>query len=172
MMLRFFSLWGPVVGWCGLIFYLSGIPDLGTGLGQWDLLLRKLAHIGEYAVLAGLLWRAFGGSGIRRPPLLFWTSFLAAAVYAVSDEYHQSFVPGRFGSSLDVFLDSAGALLAASLLRWRHRRAVPPAGMLIALLVFSTGCSRVRRRGTARKERPVRTGPSGVSALGGEIAGT
>ena len=80
--------WLPVVAWAALIFALSSIPDLGTGLGGWDLALRKIAHAAEYAVLGALLLRAIG----RELP--------AAAIgiaYAVTDEVHQAFVPGRQG---------------------------------------------------------------------------
>ena len=59
-------LWLPVVAWAALIFALSSVPDLGTGLGGWDLVLRKLAHAAEYAVLGALLARATG-----RPRLAF-----------------------------------------------------------------------------------------------------
>jgi VanZ like family len=96
---RVLSAWLPVAVWAGLIFTLSSIPDLGTGLGGWDLLLRKLAHATEYAVLGLLLVRALGR------PLL---SFAVGTAYAVTDEIHQAFVPGRVGSPLDVAIDAAG----------------------------------------------------------------
>lgn len=106
--------WGPVVAWAALIFGLSSVPDLGTGLGGWDLLLRKIAHAGEYAILAALLVRA-----LRRPG---WAIALGIA-YAISDEVHQSFVPGRQGAVLDVLIDSVGvvvgAIVAVRILRWR-----------------------------------------------------
>ena len=54
----FFLLWAPVLGWAALIFYLSSIPSLNSGLGIWDTFLRKGAHIFEFAVLTGLLLRA------------------------------------------------------------------------------------------------------------------
>ena len=100
-------LWLPVVAWAGLIFTLSSVPDLGTGLGGWDLLLRKLAHAVEYAILGALLVRALG-----RP----WVAVAVGVAYAVSDEVHQSFVPGRVGSPLDVALDTVG--VAAGVLLW------------------------------------------------------
>ena len=53
-------LWGPVVLWAALIFALSAVPSLGTGLGGWDTVLRKCAHVTEYAILALLLYRALG----------------------------------------------------------------------------------------------------------------
>ena len=92
-------LWLPVVGWAALIFVLSSIPSLGTGLGDWDLVLRKIAHAAEFAVLGALLVRALSA------PL---PAFLIGAAYAVSDEVHQSFVPGRMGSPLDVAIDAVG----------------------------------------------------------------
>ncbi len=88
-----------------VIFYLSAQPDLGTGLGVWDTVLRKLAHMTEYGLLWLLWWRALG-YGDPRP------SIAIALLYAVSDELHQSFVDGRHGSPLDVAIDAAGVGLA------------------------------------------------------------
>jgi VanZ family protein len=105
-------LWLPVVAWAALIFALSSIPDLGTGLGGWDLILRKIAHAGEYAVLGGLLVRATGRSGL---------AFALGVLYAVSDEIHQSLVPGRLGSPLDVAIDAAG--VAVGIVLWQSLRA-------------------------------------------------
>jgi VanZ family protein len=105
---RLVSLWLPVVAWAALIFTLSSIPDLGTGLGTWDLVLRKLAHAGEYAILAGLLLRA-----LRRPA----ASVMLGIAYAVSDELHQHFVPGRQASPLDVAIDALGVLVGVALAR-------------------------------------------------------
>ncbi len=102
-------LWLPVAAWAALIFALSSVPDLGTGLGSWDLALRKLAHTGEYAVLGALLLRA-----LRRP---LPAAGLAIA-YAASDEVHQTFVVGRQGQPLDVLIDAAGVL--AGVLLWRR----------------------------------------------------
>ena len=105
-------LWLPVVAWAALIFGLSSVPDLGTGLGTWDLVLRKLAHAGEYAVLGALLLRA-----VRSAP----AALVLGVLYAVSDELHQTFVPGRRGSAVDVLIDAVG--VAAGVLLWRRLRA-------------------------------------------------
>ena len=91
--------WAPVVAWAGLIFGLSSIPDLGTGLGTWDLVLRKIAHAAEFAVLGFLLLRAVGRDGI---------ALALGIAYAASDELHQHFVPGRQGSPLDLLIDAIG----------------------------------------------------------------
>ena len=105
---RVASDWLPVVAWAALIFAVSSIPSLGTGLGTWDLVLRKLAHMTEYAILGALLLRA-----IRRPGV----SLALAALYAASDEVHQHFVEGRHAAPLDVAIDTVGAL--AGILAWR-----------------------------------------------------
>jgi VanZ family protein len=102
------SAWAPVVFWAGLIFAFSSIPDLGTGLGAWDLVLRKLAHAAEYGLLAVLLYRA-----LRRP----WLALALASAYAATDEVHQTFVHGREGTPRDWAIDTAGALLGLLLLR-------------------------------------------------------
>jgi VanZ family protein len=102
-------LWAPVVLWAALIFALSSVPDLGTGLGTWDLALRKVAHAGEYAVLAALLLRALG----KELPAL-----ALGIAYAVSDEVHQHFVSGRVGAPLDVLIDSVG--VAIGVVVWRR----------------------------------------------------
>jgi VanZ family protein len=92
-------LWLPVLAWAALIFALSSIPDLGTGLGGWDTVLRKLAHAGEYAVLGALLLRATGRAGV---------AFTLGLLYATSDELHQVFVSGRTGSPVDIAIDALG----------------------------------------------------------------
>jgi VanZ family protein len=100
-----------VVAWAGLIFGLSSIPDLGTGLGTWDLVLRKIAHAAEFAVLGFLLVRAVGREGL---------ALLLGIAYAASDELHQSFVSGRQGSPLDFLIDGVGVAVGVYLgRRWR-----------------------------------------------------
>jgi VanZ family protein len=104
----FARLWLPVLVWAGLIFAFSSVPDLGTGLGGWDLVLRKLAHMAEYAVLGALLLRATGRAGL---------AVALGTAYAVSDEVHQLFVPGRAGSPVDVAIDAVG--VAVGVLLWQ-----------------------------------------------------
>jgi VanZ family protein len=101
--------WLPVLAWAGVIFAFSSVPDLGTGLGGWDLVLRKLAHAAEYAFLGLLLTRA------ARSPIL---AVALGVLYAVSDELHQLTVPGREGSPLDVAIDAVGVTLGV--LAWQR----------------------------------------------------
>jgi VanZ family protein len=109
--------------WCAAIFAVSGIPDAGGAPSELpELMFRKTAHLVEYGILALLAGRALAGMG-GGPRRVLWGSFLFCALYAVSDEVHQSFVPGRFGKVRDVALDSLGAALALSVdARWRDRR--------------------------------------------------
>ena len=117
--------WLWVVLWAGLIFILSSIPRLESGLEQ-DFLLRKLAHIFEYFVLTWFLYSAFSSHYLevnkKHPPhrqaLLF--VLLLAVFYAVSDELHQTFVFGRSGNLRDVAIDLVGILTAIIFLYWRR----------------------------------------------------
>jgi VanZ family protein len=105
--------WVPVAAWAGLIFALSSIPDLGTGLGGWDLMLRKAAHVAEYAVLGALLGRALNTVSASWA----WVAWIAGTAYAASDELHQHFVPGRQASLLDLAIDAVGVGLGVLVVR-------------------------------------------------------
>ncbi len=98
-----------------VLWWLSSTPDLGTGLEDWDLLLRKLGHAGAYATLA-VAW-AFALGHDRAALALALT-----VAYAVVDEVHQTWVPTRHGSPVDVAIDAAGAALAIWLLAHNRRR--------------------------------------------------
>lgn len=105
--IKFLKLWLPVIIWAGIIFWLSSIPELKTNL-KYDYLLRKIAHTIEYFILTFLLYRGFAGTGNRKIFLLFAYPATLSFFYALSDEFHQSFVPGRCGSIRDVLIDSIG----------------------------------------------------------------
>lgn len=148
-MLGFFKYWGPVVAFMALIFvgstdWLSGnstgrflVPLIKFFLPAADeslvngirLVIRKIGHLTEYAILAMLLWRALTFSGqpvgagrVGWSPRIAFLAWLSASLYAVSDEFHQSFVPSRVGSPVDVIIDSAGAGIAIIILFiFRHK---------------------------------------------------
>src|ERR1044072_7673387 len=112
----------PPLAVMALIFGLSATPDLSSGLGAWDLLLRKLAHITIYAVLWLTVARALDW---RRPV----ATTVVTLLYACSDELHQEFVEGRHGPPVDVAIAAVGMALAA--LAWavtarRRGRGGPP----------------------------------------------
>lgn len=141
--------WLPVILWMALIFGASTglgasqhtsrlirpvllflFPDIDAeSMWQVVFVIRKTAHVVEYAILGILCWRA-----LRRPvsndsrpwqPRHAVFAVAMAAAYAASDEAHQFFVASRTGSPWDVLLDTSGALLGVLLVwlrgRWRKR---------------------------------------------------
>ncbi|MDQ3722724.1 MAG: VanZ family protein [Actinomycetota bacterium] len=116
------SRYAPPLAVMALIFALSATPDLGTGLGVWDFVLRKIAHVTIFA----LLWLALARATEWRRPIL---AGVIAVLYAAGDEIHQSFVEGRHGTPIDVAIDSVGiglAALACALVARRRGRPGPP----------------------------------------------
>ena len=97
------------IGWMGTIFFLSHQPSLPTpSLFEHQ---DKLFHGGAYGLLGLLLAGAlFQPAQPLRTLLLVW---LLGSLYGLSDEFHQSFIPGRDADLLDVLADSVGALLGA-----------------------------------------------------------
>ena len=85
-----------------MIFTLSSIPAL-----EFPFVLRKLAHVGVYTVLTALLFRALRRHTKSERQALVVAALLAG-IYAVSDEWHQTFVTGRYGSFRDVGIDTLG----------------------------------------------------------------
>ena len=123
MSARGFRAWAPIVLWAAVIFAFSSIPSLSSGLGTWDLILRKIAHLSEYAILGALLLRA-----IRHPAV----AILVGALYAVTDEVHQHFVRGRHAAWYDVLIDTIGVTIGV--LAWsRLRRSKDPAAQEASL---------------------------------------
>lgn len=103
--------WFLVFIWAGIIFFLSHQPDLKSSFpSEYDFILRKLAHISEYAVLTFLLIRAFSQYQLSTKKILFF-SIILAVLYAFSDEYHQSFISKRTGAFQDILIDSIGIFL-------------------------------------------------------------
>jgi VanZ family protein len=105
------GLWLPPLLLMGVIFALSAQPSLDSGLGPIDLVGRKLIHFGSYALLCFLWWRALRSVTNDRIAVLL--AFVLASGYAITDEFHQSFVEGRHGTPVDWAIDSAGAALVA-----------------------------------------------------------
>lgn len=132
--------WGPPLAWMAVIFVLSGVPgdEFPKYEGLWDFILKKSGHLLEYGLLAVLMWRAARG---RRDGTAFrcagtvgtdatrglgalatgpfgvrvWASMALTVFYAVTDEFHQLFTPGRGSRPLDVGIDAVGACLGLAL---------------------------------------------------------
>jgi len=115
--------WLPVPLWMGLIFIISSrssLPSHPNGLV--DFVLKKGSHVAEYGILAFLLWRALSKGKGARASTPCTSAFVLTVLYALSDEYHQTFVPGRNGHIGDVGVDALGAMLALLLIRRFGRR--------------------------------------------------
>lgn len=125
---RLLFLWGPAVAWMGVLFYLSSRPSLPQLEDPWwNTLFRKGGHFGAYALLAWLDLRALA-AGRRVGRATYVTAWVLAVLYAVIDELHQGFTPGRHPTLMDVLIDAAGAtagLFLAHLLE-SPREAPPP----------------------------------------------
>ncbi len=158
--------WVPVLIWMCLIFTGSGdqasfqhssgllrpllvwlFPSLSNeGFENTVFVIRKFAHVFEYAVLSMLLWRALRRARPGQEMSWEWSrgssAFGLAVAYAVTDELHQLLVPTRQGSAIDVLIDSLGAGLGLAVVylfrRWRNSRQptgaphAPPAAALTA----------------------------------------
>ena len=105
------------------IFVLSSQPG-GEQLAWWEVVIRKVAHFGIYAALAAAWFWALSGA-VRRP--LLWACVISV-LYAVTDEFHQTFVDGRHGTPVDVVIDSMGIATAAGAVTiWLQRARSSPA---------------------------------------------
>lgn len=103
--------WGPVLACMAAIFLVSGTSDAQVPGGLSD----KAGHFIAYAGLGLMAVRAVAGG---LPARITWrvaaAAFAIAAGYGISDEIHQSFVPGRMPDVYDVIADAAGALTAVA----------------------------------------------------------
>lgn len=121
-MRRAVSLWLPVIACLALSFYLSSRP----GRDLPNLMPDYVAHGIEFLVLSSLVLRALNGGTGRRPGAgTYAAAILFCLAWAILDEFHQSFVPGREASPVDVASDMAGTALGGALFSWL-RRLVPP----------------------------------------------
>jgi VanZ family protein len=141
MLARFHSLprWlrdgAPLLIWMALIFILSAQPklvEIDNEVGEK--FFNKSAHIFVYAILAWLWWRALTAQRQITWPVLF-TALTLTVLYGISDEYHQSFVPGRHSRLHDVLFDTSGALAMILVIRHVERLSykIPTLGFLISI---------------------------------------
>ena len=100
--------WLPAALMMLAIFLYSAGPALDMPQSGLRLLVNKSGHVIGYAMLALSYWRAFNFNTNKR-----WAAWLLAVLYAMTDEFHQSFVPGRYSSLFDVLVyDNLGACFA------------------------------------------------------------
>jgi VanZ family protein len=137
-----FSRWFPVVLWAVVIFIASANPDpfhllpqgwitfcqsAGMDLPDCNELLGRFSHTAEYAVLAALLARALVWQG--KPQIILWVIVLGISeLYALSDEIHQLFVPGRQFQLQDLGFDLLGGAIGLAIFAIIRRRSASSAG--------------------------------------------
>ena len=112
--------WLPAALIMAVIFGFSSTPSTKLpSFGLLDFVVKKGGHMLGYGLLANAYW-----VGLRLEKHRWWLALLFAILYAISDEFHQSFVPGRHPSWVDVFgFDGGGAVIALSLVKcWLVRR--------------------------------------------------
>lgn len=140
--------YAPLLVWMAVIFFASTgtfsgdntsrllrpfllwlFPDTSEErIAFYHFLSRKLAHFTEYAILGFLAARAFAGSSRRRlHDHWIIASLILVVVYALLDEFHQSFVRSRTASIFDCLIDIAGGLFVLSCLNYFKRSQTKPA---------------------------------------------
>ena len=136
--------WLVAIIWMAIIFVLSSQPGGETGSGRLRFGLDKVAHVVVFGILGLLVANALTTGGLRTRR--FWWTFVVCSLYAVTDETHQAFVPGRGPAVLDIFIDMAGT----------------SAGY--ASFVLLSG-SKFAQRAIARRRRPIPGRSRGASAI-------
>jgi len=110
--MQFIKRWLPAILMMGVIFYFSSIPSNEMpNFGSWDTLVKKSGHMIGYALL-GLTYLR-GTNSYRWKSILI--TLIGVILYAASDEFHQSFVPGRTSTVMDVGIDTIGAIIGQAL---------------------------------------------------------
>jgi VanZ family protein len=154
-------IWLPPLLWMAMIIWFSTgyFSDVNTGkvlmpLLQWifpwadaaqiravHFIVRKAAHIGEYAVLAALWYIALRRERLWLAPQAAWTAFSVAIVWAFVDELHQAMEPSRSASIADIGFDTAGAMIGSFVARqdWRHTTRLMAAAAALVIAVNVAG---------------------------------
>ena len=110
--------WAPAIGWAMVLFLLSSLSDSDLSSFAFSFSFPfddKVMHLALYSVLGGTLQfgRLSSNSGLAH-----WTVIAIGIIYGVSDEWHQSFVPGRNPSAADLLADTMGVLMGYAFTYW------------------------------------------------------
>lgn len=104
--------WLPVLVWAYIIFLFSSRPTGMASEIHWeDFIIKKTAHIIEYGVLSLVVYRASRSEGVSKKKAGIY-SIIFSIFYGFTDEFHQSFTPGREPRLRDTFFDTIGASFA------------------------------------------------------------
>ena len=134
---KFLLYWLPALLWMPLVLGASSDPFSAEHTGKvlkvffgWmqpepfgllHFMIRKLAHLSEYGILAFLFFRAWRGARSGWQMLWAQRAFACCLAVAALDEFHQGYVASRTSSLRDVAIDACGALVALAIIRWRTR---------------------------------------------------
>jgi hypothetical protein len=109
--MKFIKYWLPPILWAMAIFTVSSITVGSSSDFYWkDFVIKKTAHVIEYGILATLIYRALVNSNVSNKKAMLYSVALAF-LYGATDEFHQSFTPGRGPKFTDVLIDTFGASL-------------------------------------------------------------
>src|SRR3989339_466212 len=109
--MKLLKYWLPPILWGLIIFSFSSLQVGSSNEIYWkDFVIKKTAHVVEYAILAVLLYRAMIGSDVEKKKAIIF-SMLIVSLYGFTDEFHQSFTPGREPRIRDVIIDTIGGAL-------------------------------------------------------------
>lgn len=109
--------WLPTVIWGLVIFSFSATHAIVvSNVKPVDFFVHKIAHFSEYFILSALIYRSLRGTTKIRGYNLLLMTLTLTVLYAVTDEFHQSFIPGREPRIRDVIIDSGGSLVALAIL--------------------------------------------------------
>ncbi len=110
--------WLPVIAVMGGLFISSSVP--GTEIPRLFNLQDYVYHASAYVLLGFLCARACAQTvASKRPARVLFLAIALSCLYGVTDEFHQSFVPQRTMSGLDMLTDAAGSILGGMVYRWR-----------------------------------------------------
>ena len=112
------SLWVPVLLQMGLIFFFSSRPSGSAVLEEFPF-SAPVGHMVGYFLLGILLYRALNRGSFAWSGKAAGCTLLIGFLYALSDEFHQLFVPGREASLGDVALDAVGIVFLLALVKLR-----------------------------------------------------
>ena len=104
----------PAIFLMAAIFAFSSVPsDEMPNFGWWDVIIKKGGHALGYGLLALAYLRGLRGEHHDRSKYVqtMWIAWAMSVLYSATDEFHQSFVPGRHPAVTDVMIDSVGAAL-------------------------------------------------------------
>lgn len=102
--------WIPFIAWAIVIYSFSSNPTVKTSEVHWqDFVVKKSAHLTEYFIFSLLLYRGLINTGVNSKKAILIV-ILSAFLYGLTDEFHQSYTPGREPKIRDVLIDSLGSI--------------------------------------------------------------